>query len=111
MTSVSPEKVPAFIVDKIVADEIASTPELAGCSQVAPSADGKLTNINARPAKAGLNTFAPNPPKNAFATIIAKAEPKIVIQTGVVGGRTNASKIPVTAAEQSFTQIFCFVAI
>ena len=81
----------------------------AGVSQVAPMVDGKLTNINARPAKAGLNTFAPIPPKNSFATIIAKTPPKATCQSGTVGGQTKANKIPVTMAEQSFIRMFCFV--
>ena len=106
--SLFPAKLPAFIVDKTVAEEIASA---FGCNQVAPISEGKLTNINALPAKAGLKIFAPNPPKKAFATIIAKAEPNIVIQIGVVGGRTKASKIPVIIAEQSFIVTVCFVAI
>ena len=104
----------AALVAAEVAALVASTKLIAlafaGVSQVAPMVDGKLTNINARPAKAGLNTFAPIPPKNSFATIIAKTPPKATCQSGTVGGQTKASKIPVTIAEQSFTRIFCFVA-
>ena len=79
-------------------------------SHCAPKAEGKLTSKKARPASAGLNTFDPIPPKNPFATMIAKAAPRTVIQIGVVGGKTSARRIPVTIAEQSLILIFCLVA-
>ena len=76
-----------------------------------PMAAGKLVNKNARPVSAGLKTFAPIPPKKPLATTMAKIAPKTVIQTGRVGGKTNANINPVTTAERSLILTFCFVAI
>jgi len=64
-------------------------------------AAGKLMSRKARPINAGFKGFAPNPPKNSFATTMAKAAPSATIQSGVPGGRTSASRNPLTTAEKS----------
>ncbi len=56
----------------------------------------------------------PTPPKNCFATNIAKADAIITAQIGVVGGQENANNIPVTTQLQSLVVscsflIFCHI--
>ena len=43
-------------------------------------AAGQLASIMARPAKAGLTTLQPRPPKNCFTTKMAKTDPTAAIQ-------------------------------
>ena len=43
----------------------------------------------------------PNPPKDIFPTPIANSAPRMIIQTGRLDGRLNASSTPVMMAEPS----------
>ena len=79
-----------------------------GVIHALPIATGKLTNKNARPVKAGFQTLLPSPPKSDFATMIPNAAPSTVCQTGIVGGKTSARRIPVIIAEPSETVCFFF---
>ena len=94
----------AFMSFKGVAVLTASKMEFPGCIQLVIAPE-KLANIKALPTKAGLNTFAPSPPKNSLATTIAKKQPRISIHIGRFGGITRASRRPVITAERSFTLI------
>ena len=62
----------------------------------------KLIRRKQRPASAGLMKFLPRPPKQHFATIMAKAAPMIGPYSGVDGDSESASRRPVTTAEPSF---------
>ena len=78
-------------------------------SHDAPSVAGKLKNKNARPVRAGLNTFEPIPPNSPFAITIATRSPRIIIHKGVAGGTTSARSTPVTHADRLETHTFCLV--
>ncbi len=54
-----------------------------------------------RPTKAGLNGFRPKPPNDIFPMPIATNAPKTISQGEIVAGRLNASRVPVTTADQS----------
>ena len=72
----------------------------------------KLENIrnkNKYPATAGLKMFFPNPPNIILITIIANNAPMGGSQSGVEAGRENASKTPVTMAEQSESVCLRFI--
>ena len=52
---------------------------------------------------AGLAKFCPIPPNSCFTTTMATTLPNAACQSGIVTGRLNASKSPVTTAERSDT--------
>ncbi len=62
---------------------------------------GKDKSRNTRPANAGLNGLLPNPPKDIFATPIAKSAPNTIIQIGRLEGKLKASNTPVIIADPS----------
>ena len=58
----------------------------------------KLISRKQRPASAGLIKFLPRPPKQHFATTMAKTEPMIGIYSGREGLRLRARSRPVITA-------------
>jgi hypothetical protein len=62
------------------------------------------------PAIAGLKIFAPSPPKTILPIIIAKPEPIIQTQNGMLGGSEKARMMPVTTALKSPSEFGFFLA-
>ncbi|MBT9165963.1 MAG: hypothetical protein DDT25_00626 [Chloroflexi bacterium] len=59
---------------------------------------GKEAVIKALPPRAGLNMLCPRPPKASLTMAIENTDPAATIHNGIVGGRVNARRSPVTTA-------------
>src|SRR5690554_5280014 len=66
------------------------------------------TIITEDTTKAGLKGFCPRPPKDIFPMPMAMAAPMMMSPKGMLVGRLNASRSPVTAAEPSM-MVLCFL--
>ena len=69
----------------------------------------KLTASTMRPTMAGFAKLWPRPPNICFAMTTATKLPRMAIHRGIVEGRLNASRMPVTTADRSLMVIGFFM--
>ncbi|MBA7674910.1 hypothetical protein ES703_83135 [subsurface metagenome] len=80
----------------------ASAPKPVGDTHVVIFTE-KQAARKALPPSAGLNMLWPRPPKASLTMAMENTEPTAAIHRGIVGGRINARRSPVTTALPSIT--------